>query len=308
MSADIHAALERLVEALNDYDPKWDPFPENAMTAARAALAEPVGAPVPEVFRAAADALARWPRPATPPASEPAGEGPPAVTTSALLHPAYEPGDGSADGAQLVELAWWHPQFGCDSLQMVVDNARAVLARWGRLIALGTSSEQIPPGPYSEDELRKQWNNQADDFNQWESLDLSEQLAWAQVRAIAADRNRPATPPAPEPGEVGKLVEWLWSMRELAGEHNPEEQRRYDRAATLLQQQAAPAPVAVPVAVSERLPGDALSWWYEPDEDDDPTGYGGNWTLLRIRGNVSVYTHWLPAHAIPLPQAGEGEG
>ena len=58
-------------------------------------------------------------------------EGPPAVTTGAWLHPAYEPGDGSADGAQMVELAWWHPQFGCDSLQMVVDNARAILARWG---------------------------------------------------------------------------------------------------------------------------------------------------------------------------------
>ena len=64
-------------------------------------------------------------------AEQPVGEGPPAVTTGAWLHPAYEPGDGSADGAQMVELAWWHPQFGCDSLQMVVDNARAVLARWG---------------------------------------------------------------------------------------------------------------------------------------------------------------------------------
>lgn len=57
----------------------------------------------------------------------------------------------------------------------------------------------------------------------------------------------------------------------------------------------------VPVPVSERLPGDALCWWYEPDEDDDGSGYGGNWTLLRIRGAVSCYTHWLPAHALPLP-------
>ena len=62
---------------------------------------------------------------------QPVGEGPPVVTTGAWLHPAYEPGDGSADGAQMVELVWWHPQFGCDSLQMVVDNARAILARWG---------------------------------------------------------------------------------------------------------------------------------------------------------------------------------
>lgn len=64
------------------------------------------------------------------------------------------------------------------------------------------------------------------------------------------------------------------------------------------------SPAATPVPVSERLPGDALCWWYEPDEDDDGSGYGGSWTLLRIRGAVSRYTHWLPANALPLP-AGE---
>jgi hypothetical protein len=49
-------------------------------------------------------------------------------TLASLLHPAYEPGDGSADGAQLVDGEWWHPQFGCESLQFVVDNARQALA------------------------------------------------------------------------------------------------------------------------------------------------------------------------------------
>lgn len=53
-----------------------------------------------------------------------------------------------------------------------------------------------------------------------------------------------------------------------------------------------------PVTVSERLPGDELCWWYEPDEDD---GYGGMWTLLRIRGGTARYSHWLPAHALPQP-------
>jgi hypothetical protein len=52
-----------------------------------------------------------------------------AVALTALLHPAYECGDGSADGAQLVDEEWWHPIMGCDSLQEVVDNARAVWAR-----------------------------------------------------------------------------------------------------------------------------------------------------------------------------------
>lgn len=41
---------------------------------------------------------------------------------AAVLSPAYEPGDGSMDGAQLVDGQWWHPVLGCDSLQHVIDN------------------------------------------------------------------------------------------------------------------------------------------------------------------------------------------
>jgi hypothetical protein len=53
-------------------------------------------------------------------------------TLAFLLHPAYElatnSGEEIADGAQLVDGEWWHPQFGCDSLQFVVDNARQAMA------------------------------------------------------------------------------------------------------------------------------------------------------------------------------------
>ena len=56
------------------------------------------------------------------------------------------------------------------------------------------------------------------------------------------------------------------------------------------------------VEVSERLPGDELCWWFEPDEDD---GYGGMWTLLRIRGGTTRYTHWLPSNALPTPEAND---
>jgi hypothetical protein len=45
----------------------------------------------------------------------------------ALLQPGYEPGDASEDDAQKVDGEWWHPAFGCDSLQKVVDNARSML-------------------------------------------------------------------------------------------------------------------------------------------------------------------------------------
>jgi hypothetical protein len=91
----------------------------------------------------------------------------------------------------MVGMAWWHPVMGCDSLQIVADNARDI--------------------------LRSRWAC-------------------------------PTTPPAPEVGELAELVEWLQSMRELAGDHNPEEQRRYDRAAVLIQQPSAPAPAVVVVA------------------------------------------------------------
>jgi hypothetical protein len=45
----------------------------------------------------------------------------------AILKPAYEPGEGKADGDQFVDDEWWHPVFGCDSLQKVVDNVRSML-------------------------------------------------------------------------------------------------------------------------------------------------------------------------------------
>ena len=51
-----------------------------------------------------------------------------AMTTDwKALRAGYEPGDGSMDGAQLVDCEWWHPIFGCDSLQMVVDRAADLL-------------------------------------------------------------------------------------------------------------------------------------------------------------------------------------
>jgi hypothetical protein len=65
-----------------------------------------------------------------------------------------------------------------------------------RLIALSSNPGQVEPGPFSEHDLREQWNAQADQFNQWESLDSSEQLAWAQTRAIAAQAAAQAEGPS----------------------------------------------------------------------------------------------------------------
>ena len=65
--------------------------------------------------------------------------------------------------------------------------------------------------------------------------------------------------------------------------------------------------VAEPVAVSERLPGpedvseDGNCWLW------DREGCFWDWTYIRTRTRAEMYTytHWLPAHAIPLPQVGE---
>lgn len=43
---------------------------------------------------------------------------------SQFMKPGYEPGDGSMDGAMLVDAEWWHPLYGCDSLQHVLDGVR----------------------------------------------------------------------------------------------------------------------------------------------------------------------------------------
>ena len=59
----------------------------------------------------------------------------------------------------------------------------------------------IPPGPYSEHDLRQRWS--AQNADNWDDMELYEQLAFAQVQAIEADRGRadpttsaPALPPA----------------------------------------------------------------------------------------------------------------
>jgi hypothetical protein len=65
-----------------------------------------------------------------------------------------------------------------------------------------------PPELTNEDlisahDLAAGWNQQADADDQWDSLDLYEQLDWAQSRAIAADRARYGRPtPQPEPPDA----------------------------------------------------------------------------------------------------------
>jgi hypothetical protein len=81
---------------------------------------------------------------------------------------------------------------------------------------------------------------------------------------------------------------------------------RLTRAATLLQQQAAPAPVVVPVAVSERPWERRLGWCDKQNKCWAWSLEMKCWQLLDPR----ILADWvplLPFHAILLPQTGEGE-
>jgi hypothetical protein len=97
----------------------------------------------------------------------------------------------------------------------------------------------------------------------------------------------------------------------LVGEMTMPAERRYDRAATLLEQLSAPAPVVVPVAVGER-PWEREGWCDERGRCWLQGKVEGDWRLLNPT-NSGVpqirycFAYSLPFHAIPLPQAGEGE-
>jgi hypothetical protein len=80
-----------------------------------------------------------------------------------------------------------------------------------------------------------------------------------------------------------------------------------------VREDAAPAPVALPVALSERLPvegdcdAEGRCWLLHVDK----IGLL-EWHFLDRYPSLDSYsyygyTHWLPASAIPLPQVGEGE-
>ena len=121
-------------------------------------------------------------------------------------------------------------------------------------------------------------------------------------------------------GEVAELVATLkgiayWKRHGKPGEPAPApfdtlQADRLDRAAELLRRQ-----VLVPVAVSERLPGpedcdaEGRCWWWHPSHPE--SGYSEGWMLRPRAWGVGHYdlddrpthTHWLPAHALPVPEA-----
>jgi ribulose bisphosphate carboxylase small subunit len=54
------------------------------------------------------------------------------VQVRRILGLGWEPGDGTEDGAQLVDGDWWWPVLGCDSLQETVGRVRQLLTEVDR--------------------------------------------------------------------------------------------------------------------------------------------------------------------------------
>lgn len=108
-----------------------------------------------------------------------------------------------------------------------------------------------------------------------------------------------AAPPAE--GEVGELVEWLRQTGDLIQPSHLAEHQRYKRAADLLSQRhSAPVPVAERSPEPEDCDGEGRCWWWNP-----PTYLAGTgWWEFEPYEWIEDATHWLPAHALPLP-AGE---
>lgn len=107
-------------------------------------------------------------------------------------------------------------------------------------------------------------------------------------------------------GEVAELVAWLRQRCQLMSEAPGSEFHLFTRAAELLQQLQAEInrlrAQQTPVPVSERLPGpEDLSaklkfcWWW------NCMLY--SWAFCDASYcDHSIYTHWRPAHALPLPE------
>ena len=67
---------------------------------------------------------------------------------------------------------------------------------------------------------------------------------------------------------------------------------------------------AVPVAVAERLPGEGdcdaegRCWWYMAAHTTGIFRQSSTWCLgKRVAEDFSIWTHWLPHWALPLPEA-----
>ena len=124
-------------------------------------------------------------------------------------------------------------------------------------------------------------------------------IVGAMNRARAALADEPPEPAPPADGEVAELAAWLQDSA-----------AKCKRVAELLERQ-----VLVPVSVSERLPGpeDCVphprtkrgNWCWGFERCEVSLARPARWRLMHMEAVEMEASHWLPAHALPLPEVGE---
>ena len=126
-------------------------------------------------------------------------------------------------------------------------------------------------------------------------LDDPEDYYWYRESVLLRQKvtdalaDEPAVPQPPAEGEVA----WLREIAQLWEPDAPRAKQLF-HAADLLQRLSPPQPVAV----SERLPGpedcidEGWAWFFS-------SRVGWRQAVFPVS---TAYTHWLPAHALPIPQ------
>jgi hypothetical protein len=196
----------------------------------------------------------------------------------------------------------------------IVERARAALA---------AEPAGEGPTPAEIDKLTWQHASDLDDLR----IGVAPEDVPALVYAALARWGRLATSPAPEVGEVAELVQRLgWIAAQLGDIGWGDDSASVASAATLLQQLSAPAPAVVAVAEDiQHLVRFMCRTWVAIDEwasmcneamETYPMiqGTRNQMNLREIaaqpydKKRVAIGIQlMLPAHAISMPQAGEGE-
>ena len=177
-----------------------------------------------------------------------------------------------------------------------VSRARALLA------------QPVAEGPSDEDLLQVAIDTRLYRFQATAGDPVQYELTEAQInayaRAVLAKWGRP-TPPAE--GEVAEVSAWLrlFCSEEYESRSLDPDFAWLTRAAELLER-----PTPPPVAVSERLPGpeDCIKrgndHWCWGQERSLLTGQASaRWRLMRVSAMTDEAVNWLPANALPTPEA-----
>ena len=114
----------------------------------------------------------------------------------------------------------------------------------------------------------------------------------------------PAAQPVAE-GPTDEELNTFWNCSGIADEHGNHTGNIFEFARAVLAKWGRPTPQ--PVAVRERLPGpedcdeQGRCWIFMPDIGIDPS-----WRLANPLYIPPYHTHWLPANALPTPEATNG--